>query len=95
MMKRVLKEKNQITVLPLMKALDTREEYMARALLDMGCDMLAINKHFMEKHRINAIPILRPVRVQNVDRIENTMGKITHYVLLLMKWDTTTWRWTG
>jgi hypothetical protein len=62
---------------------DTHQHHTdVSTLIDSGCTMSAIDKSFVEKHRINTIPIANPMPVYNADGTRNQHGDITEFVEL-------------
>ncbi len=51
-----------------------------KGLLDSGCTASAINRNFIEKHRLEVRKISVPIPVYNADGTRNAGGDITEYV---------------
>lgn len=60
----------------------TAENIKTKALIDSGAGGTFINKKFVQKHQIEQIPLLQPIKVFNVDGTPNKVGKITHCALI-------------
>ena len=74
--------KNQMYVSGVVKTVDTLESFPMKALIDSGCTGSCINEEFIKKHRINLVPLPKPIPVFNADGSQNIGGKITHLAQL-------------
>ena len=74
--------KNQMDVSGVVKTMDTLESFPMKALIDSGCTGSCINEEFVKKHRINLVPLPKPIPVFNADGSQNIGGKITHLAQL-------------
>jgi len=53
------------------------EGVTVKVLLDSGATRIFINKKMAQKHGFKMMKLEKPLRVKNVDRTENSRGKIT------------------
>ncbi|PFH44762.1 hypothetical protein AMATHDRAFT_167096, partial [Amanita thiersii Skay4041] len=75
---------NQMDVKCIVSMTDTLEtfETSLTALLDSGCIGSCVNQEFIQKHRLNTIPLPCPIPVYNVDRTRNNIGSLMHKIQL-------------
>ena len=64
---------------------DTGRYIKAKALIDSGCTGCAIDRDFVNKHKINRERLPHKVKVLNADGTENSSGRITHHAELIMQ----------
>ena len=66
--------------------MENTEQYVeAKALIDSGCTGCAINREFVNKHKIKREKLSRQLRVLNADGSENSSGRITHHTEIMMR----------
>ncbi|HEV7738705.1 MAG TPA: retropepsin-like aspartic protease, partial [Chlamydiales bacterium] len=79
------KKGNQLSINVLVKTKDTGKYVEAKALIDSGCTGSAIDRDFVKKHQINRQRLPHNLKVLNADGTENSAGRITHHVPLMMR----------
>jgi hypothetical protein len=70
----------------------TLEEYIAKALIDSGCEGSCINRTFVEINRIPTIKLPRPIPIYNADGQPNSDGPISELAILFLTCGTYTER---
>ncbi|SJL10435.1 uncharacterized protein ARMOST_13821 [Armillaria ostoyae] len=60
--------------------LTNRQVFATRGLVDSGCTSSAINRAFVQKHRLDTVKTAIPIIVYNADGSRNKGGDITEYV---------------
>ncbi|SJL18393.1 uncharacterized protein ARMOST_21981 [Armillaria ostoyae] len=60
--------------------LTNRQVLATRGLIDSGCTSSAINRSFVQKHRLDTVKTAIPIIVYNADGSRNKDGDITEYV---------------
>src|ERR1700733_9918066 len=78
-------EGNQLSIKVLLKMEDTEQYVEAKALIDSGCTGCAINREFINKHKIKREKLTCQLRVLNADGSENSSGRITHHTEIMMR----------
>ena len=63
-----------------MERIDTHEGVMVRMLLDMGATGMFVDREFAEQRGFMLEKLDRPSNVTNVDRTNNSGGRITHKI---------------
>jgi len=63
-----------------LEKVDTHEGVSVKALLDSGVTGLFIDKKFVKKHGFRREKLEKPVMIRNVDRTDNSGGKVTHEI---------------
>src|ERR1700733_11876785 len=76
---------NQLSIKVLLKMENTEQYVEAKALIDSGCTGCAINREFVNKHKIKREKLSRQLRVLNADGSENSSGRITHHTEIMMR----------
>ncbi|PFH45041.1 hypothetical protein AMATHDRAFT_105883, partial [Amanita thiersii Skay4041] len=56
---------HQMDIKVVVSTTDTFQTFEVKALLDSGCTGSCINQEFVNKHRLNTIPLPRPIPVYN------------------------------
>jgi hypothetical protein len=75
---------NQLSIKVLLKMKDTEQYVEAKALIDSGCTGCAIDRDFVNKHKINQEKLQHKLKVLNADGTENSSGRITHHTEVMM-----------
>ncbi|PCH35934.1 hypothetical protein WOLCODRAFT_35592, partial [Wolfiporia cocos MD-104 SS10] len=59
-----------------------------KALIDSGSTGLVINKSYIEEHRLEQLPLPKPIKLFNANESANAIGHMTHYIKLQMQVNT-------
>jgi hypothetical protein len=89
----ILADANQQSFLILVSIMGkdkTVKNINAQALIDSGAAGIFMDKAFADKHNIEQIPLLKQIRVFNVDGTKNKVSNISHCTWI----KTDTWTWT-
>ena len=81
----ISKSQKQFTLKTTIKTIDDLRNFDTKALIDSGCELLAIDKKWANEKQLNLKPLPNPIRVYNADNSENTAGMATHYFSGRMK----------
>ena len=69
----------------MIKTIDDLRNFDTKALIDSGCELLAIDKKWAIDQQLNLKQLPNPIQVYNANNSENTAGMATHYFSGRMK----------
>ena len=76
---------SKLTLKSTIMTLDTRDEKVAEALIDSGCERSCIDCKYVHEHKLPTTPLPRPVPVFNADGQLNADGPISEMVSLQLQ----------
>jgi Retroviral aspartyl protease len=80
-----MREVQELEIKVQIRTLDSKEEFLIKALIDSGCTHSTIDSSFVEQHGLTMVKLDNPRSVRNVDGIENITGKVTDILECIME----------
>jgi Retroviral aspartyl protease len=82
---RYTKKVQELEVKVQIRTLDSKEEFLIKALIDSGCTHSTINSDFIKQYGLTMIKLDAPRVVKNVDRFENITGQVIDLLECIME----------
>ena len=76
--------RHEMLVSMTLEALDTGKTRTVKGLLDTGCTATCIDRDYAKAENFEMKELESPIMARNADGTENTKGRITHYVELIV-----------
>jgi Retroviral aspartyl protease len=83
--RRYTREVRELEIKVRIRTLDSKEEFLIKALIDSGCTYSTIDSDFMEQHGLTTVKLDTPRVVKNTDGTDNTSGRVTDLLECIME----------